>query len=126
MSGLPVVDCDGCGVCCMHMGFPAFNLTLEQLADVEHIDLASLADAASADLARWIAMPAGLREGVLEQMANHVAPKNGALDGPCTWLDLQTKRCRHHQHRPQVCRDFPVGGVGCLQWRAAYADANLS
>ncbi|QEF96673.1 Flagellin N-methylase [Stieleria maiorica] len=110
----------------MHMGFPAFNLTLEQLADVEHIDLASLADAASADLARWIAMPAGLREGVLEQMANHVAPKNGALDGPCTWLDLQTKRCRHHQHRPQVCRDFPVGGVGCLQWRAAYADANLS
>ncbi|WP_145219992.1 YkgJ family cysteine cluster protein [Planctomycetes bacterium TBK1r] len=122
MSELPVVDCEGCGVCCLHMGYPAFNLTLDQLADVETIDVASLSPVAQADLARWVAMPSRLRDGILQQMADYVAPIGATLDGPCTWLDLETKQCRHHQHRPQVCRDFAVGSVGCLQWRAAYVD----
>ncbi|QDV46899.1 Flagellin N-methylase [Stieleria neptunia] len=102
------------------MGFPAFNLTVHQLADVQAIDVASLSQVARADLARWVAMPSPLRDEILQQMTEHVAPTDGALDGPCTWLDLETKQCRHHQHRPQVCRDFAVGSVGCLQWRAAY------
>lgn len=109
-------------MCCLHMGYPAFNLTLDQLADVETIDVASLSPVAQADLARWVAMPPRLRDGILQQMADYVAPIGATLDGPCTWLDLETKQCRHHQHRPQVCRDFAVGSTGCLQWRAAYVD----
>lgn len=41
-------------------------------------------------------------------------------DVPCFWLDLQTLRCRHYDHRPMICRDFDVGGEGCRVWRAEF------
>ena len=24
---------------------------------------------------------------------------------PCMWLDLETRRCRNYEHRPEVCRE---------------------
>ncbi|MCA9137132.1 MAG: YkgJ family cysteine cluster protein [Planctomycetales bacterium] len=120
MSDLPVLDCSGCGVCCLHMGYPAFNLTADQLTNPADHSAADLSTGAQADLKRWLAMPPGLREPLLEQMRRYTPPPRGELDGPCSWLDKETRLCRHHQHRPQVCRSFPVGGDGCLAWRAAY------
>lgn len=37
---------------------------------------------------------------------------------PCCWLDPETKRCRWHEHRPQICRDFEPGSQACAGWRA--------
>lgn len=122
MSELPVVDCNGCGVCCLHMGYPAFNLTVEQLFDVGKVDLAELNSVAQADLGRWREMSRELQDGLLEQMRDYRPPTNSELDGPCSWLDPATRLCSHHEHRPQVCRDFRVGGAGCLQWRAAFSE----
>jgi Fe-S-cluster containining protein len=42
---------------------------------------------------------------------------------PCLWLDQETSRCRWHEHRPEVCRDFEVGGRGCMRWREVYGIA---
>ncbi|MCO8125410.1 YkgJ family cysteine cluster protein [Stieleria sp. TO1_6] len=119
MSELPVVDCTDCGVCCQHMGFPAFNLMSQQLHAAESIDPTSLSPSAAADRLRWLQMPVELQQEILEAMDHYQPPSGGQLDGPCIWLDPSSKLCRHHQHRPQVCRDFPVGGIGCLQWRRA-------
>ena len=44
----------------------------------------------------------------------------GTLDGPCFWFDLDTRRCMHHEYRPQVCRDFQTGSKGCREWRSEY------
>lgn len=29
------------------------------------------------------------------------------------WYDEVTKRCRHYEHRPQVCRAFSPGEPAC-------------
>lgn len=39
---------------------------------------------------------------------------------PCLWLDMATHRCRHHEHRPEACREFEVGGRDCLTTRAEF------
>jgi len=38
-------------------------------------------------------------------------------DAPCIWLDQATGKCKHYEHRPDVCRDFEVGGAGCIRRR---------
>jgi len=37
---------------------------------------------------------------------------------PCLWLDLETLRCRHYAIRPQVCREFELGGKVCVGMRS--------
>ena len=104
---LPTIDdCQGCGVCCMHMGYPAF-LTGNDQQPAE--------DA-------WTRLPDHLRSELQEVIENYQAPEPGQLDGPCVWLDLETRRCIHHTFRPRVCRDFSVGSRGCIEWREHYHD----
>jgi Fe-S-cluster containining protein len=38
----------------------------------------------------------------------------------CLWFDVPTRRCRHYEDRPPVCREFEVGGEGCLGWREEF------
>ena len=39
-------------------------------------------------------------------------------DGWCAALDRKTMRCSIYTLRPQVCRDFDMGGADCRQVRA--------
>lgn len=88
------------------MGYPAYLYNLEGQPDEPH----------------WTALPSELKQQLLNSIANYRSPPEGELDGPCLWLDLDSRRCRHHDHRPQVCRDFEVGGQGCLDWRTHLRD----
>lgn len=36
---------------------------------------------------------------------------------PCLWYDTELKRCKHYEHRPQVCRTFTPGEPACNSWR---------
>lgn len=38
------------------------------------------------------------------------------LEIPCVCpnFDKDTKKCKIYEDRPKLCKDFPVGGVGCL------------
>ncbi|MFN0052640.1 MAG: YkgJ family cysteine cluster protein, partial [Planctomycetales bacterium] len=38
----------------------------------------------------------------------------------CLWFDPQTRKCRHHEWRPQVCRDYEMGGDECLALRRRF------
>ena len=137
---LPVVaDCRGCGVCCFHMGYPAFVLPVEPLTDAE-IDsdpelskkvqnqpqLRAALKAGRKGEPRWYELPPLLKAELEETMSTYTTPEYGSdpstFDGPCIWLDRESRLCRHHEYRPNVCRDFSVGSQGCLDWREHYRD----
>ncbi|TWT80677.1 Flagellin N-methylase [Planctomycetes bacterium CA13] len=105
VSSDSVVDCSGCGVCCMHMGYPVYTQATETRPAEPW----------------WETMPEAIKQELLETMATYQTP-DGELDGPCIWLDMETRRCRHHEHRPNVCRDFQVGSKTCRDWRNHYRD----
>lgn len=37
---------------------------------------------------------------------------------PCLWYDAETRQCKHYEHRPEVCREFEMGGDDCLEMRS--------
>ena len=88
----------------MHMGYPTFlRETATQPAE-EY----------------WTTLPAELKEELTRLITAYPTPPEGELDGPCAWFDLETRRCKHHEHRPRVCRDFQIGSHDCLGWRQEY------
>lgn len=88
-----VTVCDGCGVCCREQPLPPF---------LDDIDL----------------IPAELQKEVIElQKREH---ELWLLAQPCTWFDLRTKKCIHHEHRPNICREYEVGADLCLEIREKY------
>ena len=101
---LPTIsDCTGCGLCCLHMGYPSFiGADDDRPAEVH-----------------WQQMPTELKKELQHYIASYQIP-TGQLDGPCFWYDEKLRVCRHHEHRPNVCRDFRVGSQVCRQWRDHY------
>ena len=100
-----IVDCQGCGACCLHMGYPPFI----GMEGNDH----------EAEPA-WRSMPADVKLELLKLIDTYQPPPTGQLDGPCVWFDTTTRRCKQHEHRPNVCRDFKVGGKDCRNWRQVY------
>lgn len=74
----------------------------------------------------WFQLPADLRRELDEYIASYEPKQYGSelstFDGPCCWFDMETRRCQHHEHRPQVCRDFETGSHLCWEWRRHYRD----
>ena len=67
----------------------------------------------------WQEMPLDLKNELLAYIDQYETPSSG-LDGSCVWYDQGTRLCLHHEHRPNVCRDFKAGSKGCLSWRQVY------
>ena len=44
-------------------------------------------------------------------------------DGWCVALDRNTLRCTIYEIRPQICRDFDMGGIDCQEIRASSHEA---
>jgi Fe-S-cluster containining protein len=87
-SGQAVTSCDGCGVCCTEQNIPPY---------LDEIDF----------------IPVELQREVYE--ARKI---EAALEGkPCIWQDPVTRKCIHHEHRPNICREYEVGGELCLEIR---------
>jgi Fe-S-cluster containining protein len=97
---LPIVEsCDGCGACCMAMNSPPFLGP----TDPEYLEL-----------------PDELRKDYDQRMDQREA------DGwpepvPCFWLDQETRKCKHYEHRPDVCRHaLERSDEGCHGWRKEF------
>jgi Fe-S-cluster containining protein len=104
MMELPVItncdNCDNCGVCCH--GQAGLPITYYTVLEPDY------------------PLPIALRQEIEDTLANWTANGDwqGPQDGdPCVWYDQQTKRCIHHEFRPDICRDFEVGGEDCLRIR---------
>lgn len=140
-NALPVVECAGCGVCCFHMGYPAYVMPRAPMTDGE-IDALEQSSGKKIGVKRrqelrdghpgetyWHDLPADLKHELEAFMAQYQPPSYGetldTFDGPCIWLDLETRLCKHHTVRPNVCRDFETGNRACLDWRQTYRERIL-
>ncbi|MEM7455682.1 MAG: YkgJ family cysteine cluster protein [Planctomycetota bacterium] len=103
MPDLPVISCDNCGACCMKMGHPPFFWSAGMVTVDEF----------------WVSMPADIREE-LQSYLNSLEDPTADVGQPCFWLDMQTKKCRHYEHRPQPCRDVEIGSPPCRTARADF------
>lgn len=100
----PAVECTDCGLCCSEMNSPPFSgVVLPDgtlgIADPCYPD----------DYERLMSAP---------EEAKALWLNDNRPDGsPCCWLDPVKKQCRWHEFRPDICRDFAVGGESCKVWR---------
>lgn len=92
------VTCHNCGACCLNMAVPPYEGD-----EIESLILQNQQGYVDLILARE------LRTVQLQLV--------GTDEIPCLFLDPFTRKCRHHEHKPQVCRDFEVGGEHCLATR---------
>lgn len=109
MTALPVVSCIGCGACC-----------LEQHSPPGYVGVLSGVWTDPDDVARVNNLPPALRKE-LEDYAELIRrgephPNHGV----CIWFDQETLGCKHHEHRPEICRDFEIGSPACHRWRSEY------
>lgn len=91
----PGQTCDDCGACCLHMVRPPFY---------------RLGDPAWA----WLVLT---RPDLAEEIDADIDAHPGDDERPCLWLDLETRRCRHYELRPEICRDFEPGCYACIRHR---------
>ena len=100
---LPLIDsCDDCGACCM--GQSALPIHLAG----DYFTLESVKP-----LPEWLR--AELRD-LGDKFDRDGFPADNA---PCIWFDAESRRCRHYEYRPEICRDEVVpGDEGCRLWRA--------
>ena len=140
---LPIIaDCKGCGVCCFHMGYPAYILPREPMSEEDILKDPKLVAEIQKDPRRkeellaghpgekyWHSMPDELRQQWQAFVDDYELPEYGddpsTFDGPCIWFDMESRQCKHHEHRPRICRDFETGNPECLEWRVYYKDKIL-
>lgn len=90
---LPILDCNDCGACCMEISSPPF--LPDELNE----------------------LPVDLREDYLAQCEKIEWDDD---ERPCFWFDVESKRCRHYENRPEVCQEFEVGCDACHGWREQF------
>lgn len=99
IQALPILSspseaCEGCGACCMHIMSPPYFP--EEVSELEF---------SAPDAYRDFVLAKHRRDGII------AAGESDEV--PCYFLDLETKRCRHYEHRPKICREFQVGCWQC-------------
>lgn len=109
-------SCDGCGACCTYVGTPPGYAAFFPVNGGPVMD----GFRGSEDHKRFKAMPAELRQSLRnyyrEVWAGRIQDRS-ASDAPCLWYDEATRRCKHHEYRPDCCREFEIGGDDCRRVR---------
>lgn len=95
-----VTSCQGCGgVCCREVPVPPY------LDDIDFI-------------------PVELQREVMEAQKHEAEWL--AQGRPCIWWEPATGMCRHHDIRPNVCREYVIGEDLCLETREKWKVASRS
>jgi Fe-S-cluster containining protein len=102
MSLEVVTSCEGCGgACCQSMGFMPLGAYVTEHA---YDDASKL--------------PAWLLKELRDKLTQIRAEPPVKGESQCMWLDQGTGKCKNYAYRPSICRDFEVGGTGCIARRA--------
>jgi len=111
---VPVLDCDGCGACCMAQcsppGYVIFAKPPPWIDEIPDDDF---------DRMMYDSAPAEAKAALQEYIVGLNDEWNHD-DVPCCWFDLETLRCRWYEWRPSICREFKIGSEGCRSWRDDY------
>ena len=67
-------------------------------------------DVVLADMETFDRMPPELRD---DHAALLLAMSADPTGSPCAWFDPDTRRCRHYEFRPALCRHFAPGSREC-------------
>ncbi len=99
---LPPESCEGCGLCCEGIGSPVLLYASRTGLPNPHPF-----------------RPAELPQRLIEEIDSHFAGLTRGQEPQtlCLWYDINTRSCQHYEYRPQVCRDYELGGRACLQRR---------
>jgi len=101
---LPIIDsCDDCGACCRVVTLPPFRRAFDGEGEEAW------------ECLRWD-RPDLMAEFLAADRARR-ADGDPSFGTPCLWLDPDSGRCRHYDHRPRDCREFAVGGPDCRDAR---------
>ena len=100
-------SCDGCGLCCEGIGSPVLLYQSRPALAGPHPF-----------------RPAGLPQNLIDEIDRHFAglTRGQEPQDRCLWFDPAARRCRHYEWRPQVCRDYELGGRACLQLRKQHLE----
>jgi len=79
-------------------------------------------------------LPAELKRELIDRWDSVFGDKREKVNGritdsvglPCVWLDVETRRCRHYEHRPVLCQEYQPGSDDCLELREFAGIAPLS
>ena len=102
-------DCSNCGLCCYGIGSPVKMFTYRY-----------------GHSGPYMFRPKDLPKELGDEIDSYF---NSLTDGVepldhCLWFDEETGYCKHHQWRPQVCRDYETGCDACLNERKPYLISN--
>jgi Fe-S-cluster containining protein len=100
-------SCDGCGLCCLGIGSPVLWYASHYQTLTGHPF-----------------RPAGLPQQLIDEIDTAF---DGLMRGQepqeqCLWFNATTRKCRHYEWRPQVCKDYELGGTACLTARSPHSD----
>lgn len=98
-------SCEGCGLCCEGIGSPVLLYQSFLGTEGEHPY-----------------RPADLPQNLIDEIDSQLG---GLFRGQepqqaCLWFDAEKRICGHYEWRPQICRDYELGGTACLLRRADY------
>lgn len=111
-------SCEGCGACCLEQGSPPGYALFVPIPYRHLYDWAPDTE----DWQHWASMPDALKWELKDYYDGLIAGTTEdrvKAEWPCLWLDMETRRCRHYEHRPTICREFPPGSDSCGYWRFA-------
>ena len=104
-----VINCRNCGLCCQNVTIKVNREELGRVLGQDWFDKVQREDRS------------GRRGG--NRNANVVVENcwfgtyKISFAGPCPQFDEKTKMCKIYANRPGHCRNFELGGVGCLDRR---------
>jgi hypothetical protein len=117
-----IENCDDCGVCCMEQcSPPLYAWILARLEGWEPGGVGFFTRDSPEDLARVRALPEELKQGLRDYLAILRVGGEHPNEEICLWCDEEKRSCKHHELRPQICRDFDTGCEDCLHWRESYS-----
>jgi len=110
---LPVLSCTGCGACCTHMATPPlFAAFFPPKGKKTPAFMRGTPDEAIV-----ASMPGPIRRRVRAGFRDAWATNRSTFAVPCFAYDEKTRRCTIYEYRPTTCREFEIGGDGCLNNR---------
>ncbi len=104
--------CRDCGACCLKMGVPPLDEYLDAEQQLQ-LDI---------DNPEYKALPDELKREIDAAWEKGTA---SFVCKPCIWLDQETRKCKHYEYRPIVCRHFGPGDWMCDEDREAIGLAPL-
>jgi Fe-S-cluster containining protein len=95
-------SCEGCGLCCEGIGSPVL-----------------LYQSRPGESGPHPFRPPGFPPELIDEIDEHFLglSRGEEPQEQCLWYDSRTRRCKQYGWRPQVCRDYELGGPACLNLR---------